>query len=101
MNDNSTARVKRWREAHREEYLKRQREYARKHRGIDPVDAVAGRPLMPSPVMSGGVGRIDVLPMTRARWAKMIQEQREKHLVQMGIASEEAKSEYLESLPAK
>jgi hypothetical protein len=104
MNDNSTGRVKRWRDAHREEYLARQRAYARKRRGPAlRVEAVAGKPLTPGPVLSGGVGRIetlpDVEPMTRQRWARMIQEQRESYVLRLKLTSDEAVNEWLEALP--
>ena len=103
---------RRWRLKHPDEYRQQKRvymrEYMRRKRGgsvlVAPVDAVAGKPLLPGPVLSGGVGRIealpDVEPLTRRRWAKMIQEQRERHISKLGLASDEAVAEWLETLPA-
>lgn len=61
MIDNSTERVKRWREKHRDEYLARQRDYyAKKRRNV------AGVSQRSKPVdcqgVAGPVGKVDPLP---------------------------------------
>ena len=66
-------KTKAWREANPEKYREWQREYMRSYmrarrqfaKAAPPVDAVAGRPLLPGPV-TGPVGRVETLPPVKA-----------------------------------
>ena len=65
----NTERSREWRAKHPKEYLERQRAYMKWQRAkaklAPPVDAVAGRPLLPGPV-TGPVGRVETLPPVKA-----------------------------------